>query len=547
MGKGRSGLIWVNNDCDRWHTVDITDSEQDDLETNDSSLASWQQVPDCQYKDAINVYAIPCTRDLEDYARLWIPGLSNLMQELPPNYGVTLQWRNNTGAGIRAFVAAEEDGGTNYLFNGTIASNQVEEAKYTCIGYVTSNQTISINNAFTNSPYGTVEPGEHYIFCGTAEGNDELVLQVTNQYGGVVGEASVFLNLKDIKEMYERWTVGDTPGIAPNNIAVIATNDLPPGDAPFQYSYNASVDSETPYILLVHGFNLPVWKKDRLLAETAYKRLYWQGYQGRFGLFRWPCDNSVLSFDTDEWASWQSGTGLKNRLVALNIQYPGNVYLLAHSLGNVAAGEALRQAGASEIVNTYVASQAALSAHAYDNTIPRDATNYYTLGTPDSEGHYYANTSPPYFNGISGAVNFIDFYNPVDWALMGSTILQPGWIYDQQHKPDISYYYQTPTTNDPSGYYQQLGLIQLPLSFTNNTYQIFSVCAQSYSLALGAETNIAGAFSLKVPINLNVAPYDFGNAHKGHSGQFRSDNMTRWVYWQQLLQSFGLNSAPENQ
>ena len=102
MGKGRSGLIWVNNDCDRWHTVDITDSEQDDLETNDSSLASWQQVPDCQYKDAINVYAIPCTRDLEDYARLWIPGLSNLMQELPPNYGVTLQWRNNTGAGIRA-------------------------------------------------------------------------------------------------------------------------------------------------------------------------------------------------------------------------------------------------------------------------------------------------------------------------------------------------------------------------------------------------------------------------------------------------------------
>ena len=29
--------------------------------------------------------------------------------------------------------------------------------------------------------------------------------------------------------------------------------------------------------------------KDRF-AETAFKRLYWQGYQGRFGSFRWPTD-----------------------------------------------------------------------------------------------------------------------------------------------------------------------------------------------------------------------------------------------------------------
>ena len=63
------------------------DSEQDDLEINDSSLASWEQVPDCQYKNALGYYAIPSTRDLEDYARLWIPGLTNLMQVLPSGYG----------------------------------------------------------------------------------------------------------------------------------------------------------------------------------------------------------------------------------------------------------------------------------------------------------------------------------------------------------------------------------------------------------------------------------------------------------------------------
>ena len=109
-------MFWVNNDVDRWHTVDGTDSEQDDLQINDSSLAGWQQVPDCQYQNGIGQYAIPSTRDLEDYARLWIPGLTNLMQVLPSGYGINLQWRNNSGAGIRLFGAADSDGGTNYLF-----------------------------------------------------------------------------------------------------------------------------------------------------------------------------------------------------------------------------------------------------------------------------------------------------------------------------------------------------------------------------------------------------------------------------------------------
>jgi hypothetical protein len=36
---------------------------------------------------------------------------------------------------------------------------------------------------------------------------------------------------------------------------------------------------------------METWEKDRY-AETAFKRLYWQGYQGRFGSFRWPTGNN---------------------------------------------------------------------------------------------------------------------------------------------------------------------------------------------------------------------------------------------------------------
>jgi hypothetical protein len=285
------------------------------------------------------------------------------MRVLPTNYAVTLQWRNNTGAGVRVFAAADADGGTNYLFNTTIASNQINYLQYPCLGYANPSQTISMNAAFAY-PYG-LPPGDHFIFCGTAAGSDELVLQVKNQFGGSVGEASVFINLKDIKTMYERWVLGnDYDATKPvPNLALLAIDNLPSGLGSFQYPYDSTVDSTTPYILFVHGWNMEPWEKDRY-AETMYKRLYWQGYQGRFGLFRWPTFfdfSGIISvaldsdnYDSSEFNAWQSAIALKNRLVALNIQYPGKVYVGAHSMGNIVTGEALRLAS-NTLVNTYVA------------------------------------------------------------------------------------------------------------------------------------------------------------------------------------------------
>jgi hypothetical protein len=274
-------------------------------------------------------------------------------------------------------------------------------------------------------------------------------------------------------------------------------------------------------------------------ANTAYKRLYWQRYKGRFGAFRWPCNQfsylNLGNYDIGEWTAWQSGTPLETFLAGLNSQYPGNVYVMAHSMGNVVVGEALRLAGTNMIVNTYVASQAAISARAYDNTVPADATNSYPhLSTPDTEGHYYTNGAPSYFNGIGGAVNFVDYYNAADWAF-------GKWITDQSYKPDNSYYYETPSSSHPSGYYQQFGINPYRnLAFGTDTYEIFAEAVPSYSFALGAETNIASPFSSLPSINLNAAPYNFGALHIGHSFQFYSDNMTMQTYWSKLFSSFGI-------
>jgi|SRR5208283_805378 len=71
--------------------------------------------------------------------------------------------------------------------------------------------------------------------------------------------------------MYESWTVGEGNGGTP------ATSATP--YSPFQYT-SASPEANQ-YILFVHGWNLQPYEKDAF-ASTAYKRLYWQGYKGRF-------------------------------------------------------------------------------------------------------------------------------------------------------------------------------------------------------------------------------------------------------------------------
>jgi hypothetical protein len=338
--------------------------------------------------------------------------------------------------------------------------------------------------------------------------------------------------------------------------AVPATDDFSPGypTQPFKYPYTRAFDTNDTYILYVHGWNEPVWLKDRW-AETAFKRLYWQGYQGRFGLFRWPCFNFTLQqphgYDTSEWNAWKTGQPLENFLSQLNGMYPSNVYLLAHSQGNVVVGEALRQA-TNQIVNTYVASQAALSARAYDNTIPPNATNYYTITTPDPQGHYYTNGAPSYFAASSGAGTYVNFFNPNDYALMGNNMnpfaFHPGWLYDQSTKPDNNawYYYEAPSASVPTGYYYGplvRGNYQvIPLLFPTNTYEIFAMGAQSYSLALGAQVRVGLPFYTNAQLDLSASPYNFGSAHIQHDQQFTYDMPTTFIYWQKLLQTFKLKN-----
>jgi pimeloyl-ACP methyl ester carboxylesterase len=570
MGKGRSGLIWANNNYDRTpYDADDSAFYDDDVATNDPTWSPSPgtpgvSTPDWNYQAADGTQIISNLRDLQDYFRLWIPGLSNMVANLPTNYTVTLQWRNNTGAAVRIFKAAETNGGTNYQFNQSVGTLQLLWDSYPCYGFVSPSQTISLDQAFASTT--VPKPSDYFIFCGSAVGNDELVCQVRNPYGGVVGEASVFLNIKDIKQMYERWSVGEYPSLPSNT----ATNCGDDGSPSFQYPYDPSIDSATPYILFVHGWNMQTWEKDRF-AESAFKRLYWQGYQGRFGVFRWPTENGFTgtliqfattpsekdNYDRSEYTAWQSATGLLNQLAFLNNRYPGQTYMLAHSMGNIVAGEALRLAGTTNVVNTYVASQAAISAHTYDPTITNysfsDSPWILIANTPNIYGNWFAT------NNGRGAGEIISFYNVNDYALQRSA-----WQLNQLLKPDQFVlengthwdYSYNGLTNDPAPWNHfekavSLGFTVIDFDIVNvltNRYEVMGLAAESYTTALGATPNVQ---NIRRNVDLSqlwpsdsVHPTHPFDEHFYHSAQFRGDYWQQQNYWSELLGADAFNLKP---
>jgi hypothetical protein len=529
--------------------------------------------PDCSYLDASGHRVIPTKRDLEDFARLWVSGVSsNVLANLPSGSTVTLSWAGiGSSPTIDLFVAADTNGGMGYLTNETIATQQTNITLCPYIGRLGPGGSIQLNaSTFSNN-----WAGNHYIWCGCAFGSDQLNLTISDGSGNVLAQSSQYIQIQDIKQMYERWTVGDIPTIAPRTNVVPAEDNFSPGmpATPFYYPYDPAIDTNDNYILYVHGWNMAPWEKDRF-AETAFKRLYWQGYQGRFGTFRWPTDygfvglgtvrtniNELDNYDNSEFNAWRSALALNYKLEDLNSHYPGHVYLLAHSMGNVVAGEAIRLEGSNQIVNTYVASQAAVPAHTYDTNVPDYSFDLTVGGFAYNLGPKVPNIYGGWFAGNygGGAGNVISFYNTNDFALS-----RLHWQLNQLVKPDRGVleggtkwtYGYTGATNDPppwNNFWKQTTPFFGSPTVTffdivhslNDRYEVMAYAAQSYTTALGATPGVG---NMRRTIDLTrvtspIWPSDPNNyiAHFWHSAQFRGDNPLQGNYWNELLGSEAFN------
>jgi hypothetical protein len=624
--------FWLNDDVDRLHQVDTFRGTQAGYAIQDSigpvEAAANQWDPDWTY-DTIN-----CTRDLEDHARLWlyVGGMQSALAN--GNIAIGLKWvpfpnasfgGNNTPA-IKLFPAVESDGGALYLTNSTAAAAQVTGNFANAIinqdPSVVSNITlvqpsskdwdfILPPSALTNLSSSS-SPLAYFIFEGCTRGQGELTVvflqQTGNTYTKIGNGPGVYFDLRNIKELYERWTIDDDPvnydglssSIYPgsndvesdagyfetdNNGLPIISGRLPAGITGAHWTTVDTDPAAASYILYVHGWNMEPWEKDAF-AETAYKRLYWQGYKGRFGTFQWPTTvldhdytNSLKAYDNGEYAAWMSADYLEGLLGKLNSIYGNNVYLFSHSMGNVVTGEALRLAAfqkSQQLAVAYVASQAAVSGSTWDPSQGGSSPLTFVTGTGPDTPNIYDN----WFNNGTNAGNTVagfksNFDNTNDYALTK-------WRLDQISKPDLFinplldkvYFYngtdltvaqdlfaKAPCLTAADGELVitlHASIVSTPLhhssaSGLNDQYEIMGYDAEPRSIPLGQISGPIAGFATE---NLgpdpttgtsSVWPLDsFNNSlkpsanyseHPWHSAEFRFDNANQDAYWNNLMRS----------
>ncbi|HHI92164.1 MAG TPA: alpha/beta hydrolase, partial [Gammaproteobacteria bacterium] len=220
------------------------------------------------------------------------------------------------------------------------------------------------------------------------------VMIYDNQQSEPLLERKLYLDLHDMKDFYQHVTAG--PGGAGDLIG-----DFDAG--PIQYDPFLTLHDRTQdiysglmpprnlekdYTFFVHGWRMLDSEKISF-AETTFKRLYWSGYQGRFGALSWPTgwfDKPAYRYDDgplfygeflagneqnygrSEAVARQVGPILTRWIEQHKAENPGqNFHIVAHSMGNVVVSEALRAyTGGGNIVSSYTASESAEVAGAYD-------------------------------------------------------------------------------------------------------------------------------------------------------------------------------------
>ncbi len=562
--------FWVNNDHDAVREMDndglTTTTVQDDLD---------DLTKDCADD------AILCTRDLEDFTRLHlrVGGIGDLLKSGKIRLG--LQWFDvEETPVIKVYRAFAEKGGTIYLSDPYESPTQCSTDYRTKVCIASPNKLFDLPQSVWQG-VSQEKPEAYFLFEGASTGNGNLRLVLTSGVGGanMGNPGCLAMDLLDMQDMYQRWTAGEVwePGvdwsIRPQTQVMEERGGMlmAPEDTGAHEEPTPTLDEEKDFILFVHGWNMAHPDK-RAFAETSYKRLWHLGYQGKFGAFFWPTfwnfpgSFHLGHYDASEHIARNSGDALLGLLTSLNRKHPGRVHLVAHSMGNVVASEALHKAPTA-VVKNYAASQASVPADAFVlspsavwewPTILQKTTKIIgfrdiphlpitsTVRTPNLFAYFcpditseefqkepFPEIGSPYMNPFNGATNCINLYNRRDWAL-------GLWIADQAMKPnrmDFLYPYGYGWADEKWAFWRHTPNPKASECISSNAriQEILSFIIQAQSYPVGRQAEMKGPFTGK-----EVCCDTFGDMHPGHSAQFLFSIAEVWQYWRRLLGESGI-------
>jgi Ca2+-binding RTX toxin-like protein len=620
----RSLTFWYNSDRDGTYEQDNSDKSQaNPFVQADANIPPGQQyIGGYRDGDSINIHE---TRDLEDFAPLSLY-VDPLLKSNSANIGVHFLLKDNGGGNnstrLRIFntLTGLEADSRQFLNDSSISVSQTTDAGLR----LEDAQAVGTAPDSTNTLYSQISAGlNSYIFEAVPPQLDahntldtrypenavELVFDIQITYGSGITktiQSSVKLDLHDITDFYDTYVV-DHDDLNGNDLstAVSTTQNISYGQ--YHRTNTAVVNdmggqnpngfNNNDYILFVHGWNMDSFDK-KSYAETTFKRLYWQGYSGRFGTLDWPTfinaqgphtpdfliggEAANLTYNASELQAWRSGEALKN--VISSLRHPdesGNVHVnvIAHSMGNVVASEALRLwrgQNSTALVDTYVAMEGAVSAGIYgdddeDGVSPPQSFSPYDLYRFWPTGHVEPNsTSKPYIVGSNPSSNIysaankrVNFYNKDDYALAAwkaNNLAKP--IVSNDFTPPQTWAYQYAWIEDANNVVTDIKRIDA-LAPSNvsllaghlvdqssggigaTAYEALAFASQSNSKPIG--TKIVSWFSKNVNIQTlgmdASAPGLAPDSRQNHSFQFLHDQSTTWRFWQEIKDDIGFTST----
>ncbi len=493
-------------------------------------------------------------RDLEDFERLHIniDGPTDAIKN--GQILVGLRWKNTVGTpAINIYRAVETDGATKYLTDLTVAGRQVPALAY-CrsipnrdgnYASVDTRTTFIFKPSFWSGL--SASGGKNYLLfegAGTGFGRLDIVLVKPNGIEIHVAEG-VWIKLNNVKSMYQRVKVKPRdPGGIPAPFLSGTTFDVnnsgtePADDG---YPFIASTDEAKSALVFVHGSNIS-YETAMSNAETMYKRLYWQGYQGRLVLFYW--DTLVGSWDgslpahynLNEYRALKYGWALKNYVEGnLPANYVHNV--VGHSLGAGVIVSALQKRIAENgstipgmTARNVILMQAAMPASCFD---PNAATldQLVALENPQSTPDFSEQLG--YRGLIASSVNatLFNVHNRDDWVL-------GLWINNQMNtKPDgprvgvlpPPYLFKTQYTWSITGGgqlwdFSNISIGPIRLRFVEDRCESMAFIARSRTEPAGrtAVNGIIGASANAcVGVGSSILSDPFRDSRADHSGEFR--------------------------
>lgn len=345
-----------------------------------------------------NLEVIESERDLEDFAPLVVelplPLNDEGYPELPEGAHFSFRAKN---ININLYRGVWETG-DDYLKDMDVMKNQVKQ-EYDVDGDGDMEQMYlfkigeghlekNLDQDEINDYFGKSRSA-NFIFEGyktspasCVENPQDCYLELALMKGGeTLGLHKIYMQLYDVKQYYDHYSVGE--GWGGDNRLVSSHYSV--HENSYKYiNINEGKDEgyQNEYIMFVHGWRMK--NSERVsFGETAFKRLYRSGYKGRFGLYSWPTGWFDLpaheynlfiraaiaalhaqNYGDSEVIARAAGGLLSNLLT--NIGAENRLHIFAHSMGNVVVSEALRNANGIELVNHYIASQAAEVASAYN-------------------------------------------------------------------------------------------------------------------------------------------------------------------------------------